>query len=108
MFDVLSPLAVVARWAHDEISDTDRYVETVAPLASDPAAQNAVTNRITAEILSRLQIQAVTEQAVDALVSRGLPPLAATSLQALGTPLSDAVENFIREQAQYIQQERAQ
>src|SRR6478736_101696 len=46
---VLAPLSVVARWAHDTVSDTDRYVETVAPLASDPAVQDAIIDRITTE-----------------------------------------------------------
>lgn len=95
---VLAPLSVVARWAHDTVSDTDRYVETVAPLASDPAVQQAVIDRITAEIVTRLQIEDVTEEAVGALADRGLPPLAASSLQALSGPLSDAVEGFVEKQ----------
>ncbi|CAM5268019.1 hypothetical protein SGLAM104S_02516 [Streptomyces glaucescens] len=33
---LLAPLAVVAAWVQDTVSDTDRYVETVAPLASEP------------------------------------------------------------------------
>jgi hypothetical protein len=95
---MLAPLAVVARWAHDEVADTDRYVESVAPLADDPAIQAAVTDRITDEVVARLQISAVTDEAVKALSERGLPPRAATSLQALGGPLSSAVESFIRNQ----------
>lgn len=95
---VLTPLGVVARWAHNEVADTDRYVESVSPLAADTAVQAAVTNRITNEIVTRLQIEAVTEQAIQALSERGLPPLAATSLQALGGPLSDAIESFIHDQ----------
>ncbi|HEU5038356.1 MAG TPA: hypothetical protein VFT70_15215 [Nocardioides sp.] len=95
---VLTPLGVVARWAHNEVADTDRYVESVAPLATDPDVQAAVTNRITTEIVTRLQVKAVTDQAIQALSDRGLPPLAATSLQALGGPLSDAIEGFIHDQ----------
>lgn len=95
---VLAPLSVVARWAHDTVSDTDRYVETVAPLAEDPAVQAAVIDRITSEIVTRLQVEAVTDQAVDALADRGLPPLAASSLQALSGPLADAIEGFVEEQ----------
>src|SRR6185436_4619971 len=34
---ILAPLTVVATWAHDQIGDTDRFLETVTPLASDPA-----------------------------------------------------------------------
>jgi hypothetical protein len=95
---VLAPLSVVARWAHDTVSDTNRYVETVAPLAEDPAVQAAVIDRITQEIVTRLQVESVTGDAVDALADRGLPPLAASSLKALSGPLTDAVEGFIEDQ----------
>ena len=94
---ILAPLSVVAIWAHDEISDTDRYVETVAPLASDPAVQDAISARITEEIFSRLDVKAITQDAVDALASRGLPPAAVTSLKALATPLSSGVRSFVAE-----------
>ncbi|TYL54936.1 hypothetical protein FXB39_04860 [Nocardioides sp. BGMRC 2183] len=95
---LFSMLAVVARWANDTVSDTDRYVETVAPLAEDPVIQAAAIDRITNEIVTRLEIEAVTQQGIDALTERGLPPLAATSLQALADPLAGAVEGFIRTQ----------
>lgn len=95
---VLAPLSVVARWAHDTVSDTDRYVEIVAPLASDPAVQSAVIDRITTEITSRLQVETITGEAVDALADRGLPPLASQSLKALSGPLADAINGFVEEQ----------
>lgn len=99
---LLAPLAVVATWAHDEIADTDRYVATVAPLADDPAIQDAVSQRITAELLARLDIQSVTRQATKALASRGVSPNVAASLQALGTPLANAIENFVGDQVDKI------
>ncbi|WP_051551563.1 hypothetical protein [Nocardioides sp. URHA0020] len=99
---VLVPLSVVARWAHDTVSDTDRYIETVAPLANDPAVQTAVIERVTTEIVTRLQVDDVTDQAVDALAERGLPPLAAGSLKALSTPLADAIEGFVKKQVTAI------
>ncbi|MDH2416011.1 hypothetical protein [Nocardioides sp. CER19] len=104
---ILAPLAVVARWAHDEVSDTDRYVSTVAPLAHDPAVQRAVADRITTEIVSRLDVRQVTDQAVGALSQRGLPPLAATSLQALSGPLANAIQDFISRQVTAIVQSDA-
>ena len=73
-----APAAVVARWARDEVSDTDRYVATVTPLASDPAVQSAVINRITTEIFTRVDVQAVTNQAADALAAQGLPVVSTT------------------------------
>ncbi|NUR07945.1 MAG: hypothetical protein HOQ45_13185 [Nocardioidaceae bacterium] len=92
---LLAPLAIVATWVHDEVSDTDRYVETVAPLASDPAVQNAAIDKITNAIYTRLNVQAVTKEAIDALSSQGLPPRVTTSLNALSTPLANGVRSFI-------------
>lgn len=92
---VLLPLGVVARWVHNEVADTDRYVESVAPLASDPAIQDAVVDRITTELMTRLQVEAVTEEAVAALADLGLPPLAANSLSALTGPLNNAIHDFV-------------
>jgi hypothetical protein len=44
---VLAPLAGVAVWARNQVTNTDRYVTTVAPLARDPAIQNAIADQIT-------------------------------------------------------------
>ena len=95
---VLAPLSVVARWAHDTVSDTDRYVENVAPLASDPAVQAAVIDRITQEITTRLQVESVTGEAVDALADRGLRRSPPPASRRSRDPLSDAIEGFIEEQ----------
>lgn len=99
---VLAPLAVVATWAHDAMSDTDRYVETVAPLADNPAVQSAVITRITDAITSRLDIKAVTQEAVDALAARGLPARAADSLSALLPALDNGVDGFIDKQVRNL------
>ena len=72
---ILAPLAGVAVWSKNLITNTDRYVTTVAPLARDPAIQAAVADKITAEIFARLDVAGITNQAVDALAERGLPPL---------------------------------
>lgn len=94
---LLAPLAIVATWVHDEISDTNRYVETVTPLASDPAVQNAATTKVTDAIFSRLDVQAVTQEAISALEQQGLPPRAATSLSALATPLANGIHGFVEQ-----------
>ena len=95
---VLAPLSIVATWVHDEVSDTDRYVETVAPLASDPAVQNAVVRRATDLIFSRLDVEAFTEEAVDALEQQGLPPRAANTLSALSGPIANGIRGFVQTQ----------
>jgi hypothetical protein len=93
---ILAPISVVAVWTKNLVTDTDRYVTTVAPLASDPAIQNAIADRITAEIFTQLDVVGITNQAVDALAERGLPPLVATQLHGLAEPLSSGVESFVR------------
>ena len=95
---VLSPLAVVARWAHAEVSDTDRYVETVAPLARDPAVRAAITDRVSTEILSRVDIPALVRRALAALAGQ-LPQdrVLAGALPALATPLANGIQSFVHE-----------
>jgi hypothetical protein len=99
---LLAPLSIVAAWAHDEVSDTDRYVASVAPLGSDPAVQNAIIDRITTEIFARLDVKAVTDEAVDALAAQGLPPRAADGLRGLSIPLANGVRSFVTERVTRI------
>ena len=99
---LLAPLSVVATWARDQVGDTDRYVQTVGPLASDPAVQNAIIDRTTSEIVSRLDIPGLTSQAVAALQSQGLPARVADGLDALSVPLTNGVNNFIRDRVSRI------
>jgi hypothetical protein len=93
---ILAPLAGLAVWSKNLITNTDRYVTTVAPLARDPAIQSAVADKITAEIFAYLDVAGLTNEAVDSLADRGLPPRVATGLHALSGPLSDGVQSFVR------------
>ena len=93
---ILAPLAGVAVWTKNLVTDADRYVATVAPLARDPAIQNAVADKITAEIFAHVDVQAITNQAVDALAERGLPPRVADPLHALSGPMASGVQGFVR------------
>jgi hypothetical protein len=53
---ILTPLCALAVWADREIGDTDGYVAAMAPLASDPAVQNAVAVQITDEVLQKIDV----------------------------------------------------
>ena len=92
---LLAPLAILATWVHDEISDTDRYVQTVTPLASDPAVQDAIITRTTNTIMDRIDVQAVTQDAVNALSKQGLSPRATAALTALSVPIANGVRGFV-------------
>jgi hypothetical protein len=91
---VLAPVAVVGVWAGTEVSDTGRYVATVEPLIHDPAIQNVLTDKITAEITSRLNITGTVNQAADQLNSKGLTRISSL-LNQFGPQISSSVTGFI-------------
>jgi hypothetical protein len=95
---VLAPLSVVAIWTRNQVTNTDRYVATVTPLASDPAIQNAIADQITAQVFNYIDIQGITTQAVDALAGRGLRPEVATQLEAFAVPIASGIQSFTRSQ----------
>jgi hypothetical protein len=74
---VLAPLSVVAVWTANQVSDTSRYVANVEPLIKDPAIQNALTTKLTSEIVTRLNVKGLTDQAAAALSQKGLPRVSA-------------------------------
>jgi hypothetical protein len=105
---VLAPLAGVAVWARNQVTDTDRYLATVSPLASDPAIQNAIADQITAQVFTYVDVKGLTIQAVDTLTQRGnLPAQLAGQLQALSGPIANGVESFTRTQVGRIVQSPA-
>jgi hypothetical protein len=108
---VLAPLSVAAIWTRNQVTNTDRYVATITPLASDPAIQQAITDQITAQVFTYIDIQALTTQVTDALSARaegrGLPPQAAAALQGLAGPVANGVQGFVRTQVERIVQSQA-
>lgn len=102
MTAVCAPLAVVAVWANSQVSDTDRFVATVAPMASDPAVQDAVVARVTDEIYRGLDIPGVTDRLVERIARPGLSNSARDRLSALVTPLAMGVRGFIEEQVDEV------
>jgi hypothetical protein len=100
---LLAPLAVASVWASTQISDTDAYVETVAPLADDPAVQRAIADEVTTAIFANLEVEQLTTQALDALAQQDdIPPRVAAALPALATPITDGVEGFTRTQVRNL------
>ena len=86
--------AVLGVWAANEVSDTGRWVATVEPLVHDPAMQNYLTDQITKEITSRINITGTVNQAAAQLNSKGLPKIA-TLLNQFGPQIASSVTGFI-------------
>jgi hypothetical protein len=94
---VLTPVAGLAVWTNNQVSDTDRFVRSVSPLVADPDVQEALTNRVTATIFQYVDVQGLADEGVDALVAQGLPVELADRLQTLTPTLASAVTGFVRD-----------
>lgn len=96
---LLAPLSVASVWASTELADTERYVETVAPLADDPAVQEALALEVTTTVFESLDIEGFTREALTTVARQpNVPPRIADALPALAVPLADGVESFTRDQ----------
>jgi len=96
---VLAPLSVASVWASSELSDTEQYVETVAPLADDPAVQDALAAEITTTIFENLDVEELTSEALATIAAQpDVPPRVAAALPALATPIANGVQSFTRDQ----------
>ncbi|MCX4695391.1 hypothetical protein [Streptomyces sp. NBC_01408] len=94
---VLAPLGAVASWASSQVGDTDRYVQTVAPLASDPDIQAAAATRVTNAVMEHIDVPKLLEGAAPA--DR---PSLEKALGALGNSLENAVRSFVHDKSQDI------
>ena len=80
---IVFTVAVVGAWAHRNVLNTDKWVETVGPIVEDPAVQEALGNWMTTELMGAIDPEAFFESV---LPERG---------QALAAPLTSAVEGFV-------------
>ncbi len=98
---VLAPLSVLGVWTANQVSNTSRYVENVTPLIHEPSIQNALTDKITNEIVAEINVQGLTNQAAALLKQKGLTQVA-TLLQGFSGSIASAVQGFIHGQIHKI------
>jgi hypothetical protein len=98
---LLAPVSVLAVWTANQVSDTSRYVANMEPLARNPAIQNALTDKITTEITTQLNVTSYADQAAAALSSRGLPKVSAL-LKSVAPSIAGAATGFIHGEVRKI------
>ena len=76
---VLTPITMTAVWVRNLLLNTDHYVETMAPLATDPAIQTAIATRVTNEVFADQRVQ----KAIAGKLPDSIDFLAAPAAQAL-------------------------
>ncbi len=84
---VLMPLSVAAVWVRNEILNTNRYVETVKPLASDPAVIASTAQKVTNELFAKVNVEKELKSA--------LPKRA----EFLAGPMAAALHSFAEDAA---------
>jgi len=98
---VLAPISVLGVWTANQVSNTDRYVANMEPLIHEPAIQNALTDKISAQLTSHLNVTSYVDQAAGALNSKGLTR-AGTLLQTVAPQINGSVDGFIHSQVHTI------
>ena len=82
---ILFPIALTAYWGQRTLTDTERYVATVAPLAQDPTVKQAVGDKVTSVLVTQIDAQnRVSELLQDY-----------PKLQPISGPVAVAVNNLV-------------
>ena len=92
---LLAPLALVASWAATEVSDTDRFVASLAPLSHDPAVRAAIGTAVVTAIENRVDIDGYTNDAFDGLASLARRPAVANAVKGLAPAAADGIRNLL-------------
>lgn len=82
---LLFPIALTAFWGQRTLTDTERYVATVAPLAEDPTVREAIGVKVTTVIVTQLDAQV--------RISNLLTDY--PKLQPIAGPLASGVNSFV-------------
>jgi hypothetical protein len=101
---VLAPFAIGALWADRTITDTDIFVETLAPLADDPAVQQTVATEVSTALIEAIDAQSRIEEALSKVQGplAGLRPDSAIA-EAIASGINGAIESGV---TSYTQSER--
>ena len=91
---VLAPVSVLAVWTANQVSDTSSYVANVTPLIKDPAIQNALTNKLTSEIVTKIDVKGRTDQAAAELSQKGFTRIGGL-LKGVSGSLASGVQGFV-------------
>jgi hypothetical protein len=61
---ILSVLSVISVFTRNQLLNTDTYVNTVAPLASNPAIQSQIAKQVSENLISRTNVEARVKNAL--------------------------------------------
>ena len=86
---VVFTVTVPAAWGARTVLNTDRYVATVAPLASDPAVQASIASKVTDQVFLALNVEQTLSDVLASIGERAT---------VLAAPLTAAMKGFVQDQ----------
>ena len=92
---LLAPAAVVGGWAKNQLSSTEQFVDTFAPLASSPAVQSFISKKVSTAIIEGVDVDGLTSELFSGLETLPLPERAADALQLLAGPAAEGVKSLV-------------
>ncbi len=90
----LAPVSVVAVWTANQVSNTKKYVENVAPLITEPAVRSALTDKISTKVDDQIDVEGFTKQVAAQLSAKGLTRLGSL-LSGFSGSIASGVSGFI-------------
>ena len=101
---LLAPFAVGALWAERTITETDTFVETLAPLADDPAVQQTVATEVSTALIDAIDAKTRVAEALSQLNGplAGVRPDSAIA-EAIASGINGAIESGV---TSYTQSDR--
>ncbi|KKI20696.1 MULTISPECIES: hypothetical protein [unclassified Leucobacter] len=92
---LLAPVAVIGSWARAELVDTDRFVETFAPVVTRPAVQDYISAQAEQAIAQHVDVEGLVGDLLGGVEQLDLPPKAKAALPLLKAPAVAGVESLI-------------
>jgi hypothetical protein len=89
----LLPVSVLTVWVRNQVFDTDRYLATVEPLASDPTVQSAVADRISRRVSEEVDFEKLAQDALPEEAAFLAVPIAAGANSLISTASKKLVES---------------
>lgn len=94
---ILVPVSVVAAWARLELVDEAAFVQTLAPLADDPAVQQMIIDETVEAVEAQVDFESLTKDVFDGISQLGLPPRVSQALDLLQAPAAAGLSNLLNE-----------
>lgn len=95
---LLLPTAIVGNWASVQISNSNAFVNEIAPLAKNPAVQKVITDAISTQISKAINVDKITTELADGIgKALNLPPALQKLVTDLSGPMANGVDGLIHD-----------